>query len=282
MQVNLSQLRKRCKMTHPPGQQIAKGLWYTDNGCDILAVAHLDYVPQTKHFQIVHIRPGGRIISSGQLDDRLGVYTILDLLPAYGLRYDVLLTTDEERCASTARLFSTEKKYKWVFSFDRAGDSDVALYQYQNKQTMDAIRAAGLHPTHGSYSDIVELDHLGCAGFNWCTGLEDGHSPMAHVSETDYLLSVCHFLKFWEANHEIHFPYEQEVNYSEGDFCDLCGQFARDLYLTDDGILMCPNCNEDPWESECDLCGKTQVTEYSPAHDAFLCELCFTELEGGK
>jgi hypothetical protein len=110
MQVNLRQLRKRCKMTKYPGDQISPGLWYTDNGSNILGVAHLDYVPQTTHFGSVRIVPGHySIVYSGQLDDRLGVYTLLDLLPQCGLDFDILLTTDEERCMSTAQDFRTSR-----------------------------------------------------------------------------------------------------------------------------------------------------------------------------
>ena len=285
MQINLGQLRKRCKMTKPPGVQIAPGLWYIDNGGDILDIAHLDYVPQTNHFQTVRISPSGeRVIYTGQLDNRLGVYTLLDVLQVSGCVFDVLLTTDEERCQSTARQFVTSKVYRWAFSFDRAGTSDVALYQYLDSQTSGAVGAAGLRAAHGSYSDIVELEHLGCKCFNWCNGLQDGHSPFAHVRERDYLSCVLRFLDFWEIYSETHFPhYQTDLLPGKTDFwetgnafdiCDWCGEYSGELTQLD-SYLVCPQCaGVDKWLDECAFCGQIATVEYSEALDAWLCEKC--------
>ena len=286
MQINVSQLRKRCRMTKPPGVEIAPGLWYIDNGGDILGIAHLDYVPQTSHFQTVRISPGGeRVIYSGQLDNRLGAYTLLDVLVNFGCAYDILLTTGEERCQSTARQFYTDKIYRWAFSFDRAGTYDVALYQYLDSQTAGAVGAVGLRAANGSYSDIVELEHLGCKCFNWCNGLQDGHSPYAHVRERDYISCVIRFLEFWELYSETHFPhYQTGLSWGKTDYwgemgnaldtCEWCGQYGAELTRLD-GCLVCPQCaNTDNWLDECTFCGQVAVVEYSEPFDAWLCEPC--------
>src|SRR5687767_14937641 len=91
-------------------------LTYIDRGGSVLAVAHLDWVMRRKPM----LSKQG-IIQCPQLDDRLGVWVILDVLPAIGVQVDVLLTDSEEVGASTAGYFIPKKDYNWVFSFDRAG-----------------------------------------------------------------------------------------------------------------------------------------------------------------
>ena len=46
------------------------------------------------------------MVHSGALDDRLGAYIILDLLPKLGINVDVLLTVGEEQGRSTANFFA--------------------------------------------------------------------------------------------------------------------------------------------------------------------------------
>ena len=284
MEIDLRALRSRCRMHNPPGLQIASGLWYTDNQADVLGIAHLDYVPQTKHFDSVRILPGNnRIIYSGQLDNRLGVYTLLDVLTKFGCTYDVLLTSDEERCNSTARFFDTSKVYRWIFSFDRAGASDVALYQYQDDQTSKAVQSVGLRPAQGSYSDIVELGHLGCNGFNWCNGLVDGHSPTAHVSESVYLSCIYKFLHFWDLYSGTHFPHKPTVQDlwldDVIDSCAWCGQYSASMEYIE-GCWICPDCASGKWIDECEFCGRITTVEYQAMYDAWLCEPCVREIVG--
>src|SRR4051794_30743638 len=77
--------------------------YYRDNGSDILAVAHLDTVGLA-HQRACHFvdTEGGPVVYSRALDDRLGAYIILDLLPALGITHDILLTVGEESGQSTA------------------------------------------------------------------------------------------------------------------------------------------------------------------------------------
>ena len=92
-------------VTHTP-----KGpLIFQDNGADILAVAHLDTVSTHKQRKRAPRFIGPKVYTP-QLDDRLGVYAILHMLPKHNIRCDVLLTDGEESCASTARFFETEKR----------------------------------------------------------------------------------------------------------------------------------------------------------------------------
>ena len=286
MNLNLNLLRKRCKMTKIPGKQVSSGLWYIDRQADILGVAHLDYVPQTRHFCTVRIIPGNyHVVYSGQLDNRLGVYTLLDVLRVSGIEFDVLLTTDEEACQSTARQFVTDKDYKWGFSFDRSGTQDVAMYQYLDDQTSDAIRQVGLLPAHGSYSDIVELEHLGCKMFNWCNGLVNGHSPEAHASTRDYLSCVYKFLEFYKVYHDVYMPHTPQDRIAPWgddilDQCDWCNRQSLQMqYL--DGFWVCSECAQaDRWLDECWLCGRITTVEYQKEYDSMLCEPCLTMLKG--
>ncbi|GAF93879.1 unnamed protein product, partial [marine sediment metagenome] len=94
---------------------------FIDNGGDILGVAHsdnygTDYGGNNTHFNIIENR-----IYNASLDDRAGVYILLDLLPKLNIKCDVLITIDEEIGASSAQLFETEKEYNWMFEFDRTG-----------------------------------------------------------------------------------------------------------------------------------------------------------------
>jgi hypothetical protein len=100
--INLTKLRNRCyaEVTDFYGEGevsfTASGAYiYKDNGSDILAIAHLDTVQSMKHFYTIDLG-GERVVFNAQLDDRLGAYIILDLLPTLGVKCDILLTEGEE------------------------------------------------------------------------------------------------------------------------------------------------------------------------------------------
>lgn len=183
--------------------------WYRDNGSKILAVAHLDTVQDDRTCQVTPTA-AGLLATSGGLDDRLGVYVILDLLPKLGLTFDVLLTTDEEIGQSTADEFFTDKEYNWIIQFDRGG-TDVVMYDYQTAELTELVKDAGATVGVGSFSDICRLDHLGVAGFNWGVGYRDYHSERSHAWLEDTFRMVARFVKFHKANKDerlIHEPYD--------------------------------------------------------------------------
>jgi hypothetical protein len=179
--------------------------YYQDNGSDILAVAHLDSVQDDGTCSIMNTSAGPLVVS-GTLDDRLGVYVILELLPKLGITCDWLLTTDEEMGQSTAGDFDTGKEYKWMFQFDRGG-TDVVMYDYETKQLCDLVEDSGARVGNGSFSDICMLEHLGCAGFNWGVGYRDYHGPRSHAWLNDTFRMVARFVKFYRANVEKEFVY---------------------------------------------------------------------------
>lgn len=179
---------------------------YKDNNAKVLAVAHLDSVQKSKHFRV---REKKGIVYSPQLDDRAGVYTILDLLPSLGVETDILLTDLEEVGQSTAKRFQTTKEYNWIFSFDRRED-DVVGYGFDDKEWREIVKAAGFRAASGSVSDIAYMEELGCKGFNFGVGYKDEHSVGASLSVKQLRKQVTKFVDFWKANKDTKFAHEKK------------------------------------------------------------------------
>lgn len=176
---------------------------FRDNGCNILGVAHLDTVLQDKIFSV----EGNRIYSP-QLDDRLGVWSLLYALPTkMGYVYDILLTDDEEMGASTASLFTTAKKYNWIFEIDRA-DSDSVLYDYETKEYRKLLEDNGFEVGWGTFTDICELEHLGCLGINFACGYHGQHTTQCYVDTDIYTSQLDKVITFIQNHKEIHYPHD--------------------------------------------------------------------------
>jgi hypothetical protein len=184
---------------------------YIDNGGDVLAVAHLDVSPSIQKFR-KSFYVCGRKIFSPSLDDRLGAYLICDFLPRMGLTYDILLTEDEEVGLSTAMDFIARKDYNWIFEFDRRGD-DVVMYQFHDSDMADLLETSGFKVGTGSFTDICELDNLGCKGFNFGTGyhLEHSRRCYANLKITAHMVKL--FIEFFKANSHIHYPHDEADNW---------------------------------------------------------------------
>lgn len=185
--------------------------FFKDNGSDILAVAHLDTVMaherRTANFVSTQAGP---VIFSGALDDRLGAYTILELLPKLGLKFDWLLTVGEESGRSTAEYFEspTGKEYNWMIEFDRGG-TDVVMYQYDDADLRDLVRKCGARPADGIFSDISYMEHLEIKGLNWGVGYQNYHGPRSHAFLEDYWSMIGHFIKFHDANGDTYLPHDK-------------------------------------------------------------------------
>ena len=163
-----------------------------DRNGPVLMVAHVDTVlmPGKK----AGIR-GDRLYHNA-VDNRLGVYLGMELLPSLGIGVDLLLTTGEEEGYSTAALFRTRKRYHWMFSFDRKGE-DVVLYQYERPSLVATLREAGFAVGQGSYSCIAELEHLGCCGMNFGCGMYDYHSEGAYCDLVALVRQLRRFSAFF-------------------------------------------------------------------------------------
>jgi hypothetical protein len=260
MNINLRKLRKRClapiRDFESEGEVRAGsrgGHIFKDNGGSVLAVAHLDSVRTSKHFLASRIEDKLTVINQ-QLDDRLGAYIILDHLPLLGLNYDVLLTEGEECGFSTAADFVTDKEYNWTFSFDRAG-TDVVLYGYDDEETRQLLSEYKIEVGLGSFSDIVELDHLGVKGFNWGCGYNDNHGKFCNAVIPETMGMVDIFTEFFQNMSEIKLPHtprhDGHWSYQDGysdlwkssGCCEMCGSAA--VLFQYGGGRVCKECKEE-------------------------------------
>lgn len=205
---------------------------FKDNGSKILAVAHCDVsriIEKQRHFSVAKLTTD-TLIYSTYLDDRLGVYTILEVLPRLGINVDVLLTTDEEIAKSTATLFTPKKEYNWMVEFDRRGD-DAVTYQYDWEDIIGDYFQVGT----GTFSDLNDLDHVGVCGVNVGVGYQDEHSPFCYMSVAEYRHQLARFVSFWD--------YEKDNRYEH--FEQASPTLLNDIPsvdITDDGCVTCPRC----------------------------------------
>lgn len=190
------------------------GIFYfkaSEEPTDILAVAHLDNVHHSVDFHAFsHMQDV--IVYSPTLDDRLGAYVILKLLPQLGLHYDILLTEGEETGHTTASQFEIDKKYNWIFEFDRRLD-DVVMYQYETPKYAALLKGYGFKVGIGSFSDIGSLGHLGATAFNFGVGYEDEHSNYAHAYMSLLTGQIKRFVSFYKENKDTAMPFEQTKSY---------------------------------------------------------------------
>lgn len=208
---------------------------YIDNNSSVLAVAHLDTVQDgsgkrwggemwdenTKTWkknaivkQVEHPKP--KLVPVGiddwqltsiALDDRLGVYIIMNLLPELGINVDVLLTSDEEIANSSAKEFVTGKEYNWMFQFDRHGYGNVVMYQYETRKLNGLLEDVGYDIQDGTFSDISELDKVGCSGFNFGTGYINEHSDFCRTRKTWIEVVVSMFSDFYNSHRDTRLEY---------------------------------------------------------------------------
>lgn len=223
---------------------------HIDNGSDILAVGHLDYVlshPPTFC--------EGKIYC-GQLDDRLGVWGILDGLKKYtNVKYDILLTDSEESGQSTAQFFMPDKVYNWGFELDRAG-TDCVLYDYGGGTLERLLAADDWEIGCGAFSDISYLGHLGCEFVNFGIGYHDQHTNNCHAAIADVETQLARAGKFLTKHAGQKMPYvEHDYPWPEG---------SREGSQFDDSCEDVCCCHEGAWECQqhyhewtfCPYCGK--------------------------
>lgn len=210
-QMNKRSFRKLGRVTHTSDQM---DYIHIDRGAKVLGVAHLDVVRNMRDVNYFTLN-GRRGIMSGALDDRLGVYILLHLLPKLGVECDVLLTDGEEVGKSTAQHFQLPegKEYNWLFSFDRRG-TDVVMYDYDCKHLDDKLAAVGLKSSIGSFSDISSMEHLKVKAFNVGTGYHDEHTDMCHAYFDDVISQANRFAEFWRLHHKSKMEHEPMEKWS--------------------------------------------------------------------
>lgn len=265
-------------------------LIYIDRGSPILGVAHLDTVangPLPKP-RWLNVPDGFPVVNSIALDDRLGAWVLLDLLPSLGLTFDVILCDSEERGRSTAESFQPTRKYNWGFEFDRAG-TDTVLYDYEDSEEWwNTLEDYGFLIGIGSFSDISCLTSLGCCFANFGVGYHHQHTSncYADLCETHYMVSL--FVDFFKENADNRFEFEKPVydrrawywppvpmaykkrgqlleTNNEQERCDKCGAYL-DFYGD------CDRCDGVHGHAKCSWCENTLdfsgvCTECGREHD---------------
>lgn len=208
---------------------------FIDNGGDVLAVCHLDVVRDSEHCHQINIE-GEELIFATQHDDRLGAYTILNILPYFDVNVDVLLTTDEEIHASTGEDFIPSKQYNWMFMFDRRGD-DAVTYMYNSKEWEDSLKTQ-FKIGQGSASCISKMENLNCKGVNIGTGYHDEHTALCYASLDEWSSQVDAFVKFFEVNCNTYYPHEKKTYVYSAPLRHAIpmGRFDQDEVEADDGF----------------------------------------------
>jgi len=173
-----------------------KRFWYKDNGSKVLFVAHQDTVQDPGVFQPVRFKHDTWIFSPTH-DDRLGMYVALDYLPKAKIKFDILITDDEEDGRSTALWFDAPKKYNWMFMFDRRGDGAVC-YQYDDEKIRYKLGKHNFRVDKGTYSCLRDLEHLGCTGVNFGVGYYDNHEEEAFASMATLRRQLRKFIDFYK------------------------------------------------------------------------------------
>jgi hypothetical protein len=192
-------------------------LIYQDNGADILAVGHIDTVDNHRSIQTeAGIEAHNKTMqlakfhqTGPQLDDRLGVWALLSVLPDF-MNYDILLTDNEEIGQSTASSFELPngKAYHWIFELDRRGDGCV-LYQYGSKKWNKELIRAGFRIDRGSFSDIGYLDHLGVQAVNVGVGYDHEHTLACDWDINIMREQLKKLVNFYERNKDKRYAYNR-------------------------------------------------------------------------
>jgi hypothetical protein len=233
---------------------------FQDNEAKVLAVAHLDIaIPDALG---IYARDKN-LVWSPALDDRLGAWLILHHLSQH-CKFDVLLTTDEEKMQSTAMYFDPPRDYNWMFQFDRAGATCV-MYQYDTPLIRSMLTEHKLIPSVGSYTDIVELDHIGCKGINFGTFYFDQHSYGCHADLDLLAQQVKKFIGFFNDYKDTKLEHKSTWSrfVGEDDYYDD-DDVPFEYYYDDD--------NDDLTE-QCIVCGD-MVAPHDFSYGLNMCYLC--------
>jgi hypothetical protein len=236
---------------------------YKQNNANILAVAHLDSVHGHNHFGLIESKDETRIYCP-TLDDRLGAYLILEFLPLFGLKYDILLTDNEETGNTSAKIFNLPKgkKYNWMFSFDRHGDDVVHYRYYEIRKYLEQAGFGSTEISHGAFSCIDSLDKLECLGANFGTGYHEEHNLWAYAVMGETIKNVNRFLDFYDkfANQHLEYKSTPITTYPSHGEEDWEGYGRNQPILTN------------WWHIKCIFCEK--IFTYADARDGIYKNVC--------
>lgn len=173
-------------------------------GATILGVAHCDYVRSAWSYPtLTKTDKGNDAVVAGQVDDRVGVWLLLDILPGLIPTFDTLLTDDEEIGRSTAENFGEDmtdghgpQSYNWTFQFDRRGVDFVDYGKASQRFIRNFKKVTGISHGMGSFSDICYLPASCGSKVNIGTGYYNEHTPGAHVDLQQCYDQVSRFARF--------------------------------------------------------------------------------------
>lgn len=202
MRPDLRVMAEYCRMSKL--ELVRRCDWHTHNankgylamkrtpGAKILAVAHIDFLASG----VVHSVSKRRIVSSA-LDDRAGVYIVMDLLPKMGILADVLLTDNEEMGQSTIKDLgiSMLEPYNWLVQFDRRNEGAV---HYGYKEMAPLLEKHFPSVEFGAFSCIAAIEACSpvCA-FNVGVGYSQEHSERCELSGKVLHRQMSRFLAFY-------------------------------------------------------------------------------------
>lgn len=181
-------------------------LVWVRRGAPVLGCVHLDWVNVPHKWG--YDKKRGRVYTP-RLDDRAGVFILLDVLPKMGIHLDLLLTDSEETGRSTAKRFlgwcdsvggpGRPTGYNWLAQFDRRG-KDAVCYDYRHSsEWVDALKSAGFDVGWGSFSDIAALYDLGRCGVNIGVGYHGEHTSHCYGDLAEMAHNLDIFRRFYEA-----------------------------------------------------------------------------------
>jgi hypothetical protein len=206
----------------------------------VLLVSHLDTVTRlSEENELLHYK--GTLLARG-LDNRLGMYTCMDLINKddSGM-YDLLLTDHEECGASTAQYFNCpDYHYDLIVEFDRMGVDQFVQYGHGCKELVKDIEAqTTCVKKSGSYSDIRDID-TDTASVNWGVAFRNYHADNSHVIWDEYLNNIEQyqiFIEWARSNNKSYFTdpapvYKSTKNYS-GNYYSSSNNDYWDSYYND-------------------------------------------------
>lgn len=177
------------------------GTIHVKRGSPVLGVAHADtYGKWTGEWEV-----SKATLTAPTLDNRLGLWVLLFLLPDLDINVDVLITTGEENGASTAKEFK-DKSYNWAISFDR-GNGDTVLYHHDTQKWRSLLEGYGFNVGIGSFSDLSVLD-IGVFGMNIGCGMKNYHSQQATADLWQLYDNVWALSKFYRDLRDVRLPSE--------------------------------------------------------------------------
>jgi hypothetical protein len=237
------------------------GYWFKNNNSDVLSVAHIDHVGKDNPSFYMD---NHNFVSCISLDDRLGIYCILDIYPKLGIVTDILITDFEETGHSTAIKFDPKRKYNWIVELDRKLDGFVTYKDYAKYYDL-LIYHFGTHH-HGSFSDISILPQsFDTLCFNLGIGYNKEHTQNCYANLNHTINAIYNLKRFWllYKDEPMNVDYIKSYRYDDWDYKPVISK--KDIHYNDPS----------KWYLKCDYCEiEDNNLTYNSTYDVWLCEDC--------